>query len=118
MAQNNLEYRLIRPNSTFLLDSMDTKSDDAPSELVHDHEYPVAIQENRFTPKQINAPQAVFGVPEEGQPRRSSIYQDLTGNARRGCAAPHLYRYWFETLYLSAALSVGSQTVGCVVLLR
>ena len=54
---------------TVNITSMDTKSDDAPSELVHDHEYPVAIQTNGFTPKQINAPQAVFGVPEEGQPR-------------------------------------------------
>jgi hypothetical protein len=48
---------------------MDTKSDDAPSELVHDYEYPVAIQKNGFTPKQINAPEAVFGVPKESQPR-------------------------------------------------
>ena len=49
-----------------------TKADDAPSELVHDHEHPVALQKNGFTPKQINAPEAVLRVPDEGQPRRST----------------------------------------------
>jgi hypothetical protein len=52
---------------------MNTETNDASSELVHDHEYPVAIQKNGFTLKQINAPEAVLGVPEEGQLRRSSI---------------------------------------------
>ena len=66
---------------------MYTKSADALCELVHDHEYPEAIQKNGFTPKQINAPQAVFGVPEEGQPRRSSITR--TWPVMHGEDAPH-----------------------------
>src|SRR5210317_1921159 len=66
---------------------MDTKSDDAPSELVHNHEYPVTIQKNGFTPKQINTPQAIFGVPEEGKPRRSSITR--TWPVMHGEDSPH-----------------------------
>jgi len=48
--------------------SVDTKSDDTPSELVHDHEHPVAIQKNGVTPEQINAPEAILCIPNEGQP--------------------------------------------------
>jgi len=40
--------------------SVDAKTDDAPSELVHDDEHPVALQENGSTPKQINAPETVL----------------------------------------------------------
>jgi hypothetical protein len=47
----------------------------------------VTIQKNGFTPKQINTPQAVFGVPEEGQPRRSSITR--TWPVMHGEDAPH-----------------------------
>jgi hypothetical protein len=45
---------------------MYAKADNAPSELIHDHKHPVALQENGFTPKQVNAPQTVFRVSEEG----------------------------------------------------
>jgi len=41
-------------------------TNDAPGELVQDDEHPVALQENGFTPKQVNAPEAVLGVPEKG----------------------------------------------------
>ena len=49
---------------------MDTKSDDTARKLIHDDEYPVALQKNGFAPKQVNAPEAVFRVSQEGQPRR------------------------------------------------
>jgi hypothetical protein len=39
--------------------TLDAKTDDAAGEHVHDHEYPVTAQENRFAAKQINAPEAV-----------------------------------------------------------
>ena len=48
--------------------SVDAKADDAPSKLVHDDEHPVALQQNRFTPKQVDAPKAVLGVADKGQP--------------------------------------------------
>ena len=51
---------------------MDTQADDAARELVHDHEYPVALQKNGFTAKQVNTPEAVLRVSEEGQPRRTA----------------------------------------------
>ena len=48
--------------------SMHAKADDAPSELIHDDAHPVALQKNRFTPKQINALEAVLRVFQESQP--------------------------------------------------
>ena len=44
------------------------EADDAPRELVHDHEHPVALQVNGFTPKQVDAPEAVLRVSQEAQP--------------------------------------------------
>ena len=41
---------------------MDTQADDAPCELIHDHEHPVALQKNGFTPKQVNTPESVLRV--------------------------------------------------------
>ncbi len=51
---------------TVHITSMHTRTNNTPRELVHDYEHPVAFQKNGFTPKQINAPKAVLGVPEEG----------------------------------------------------
>jgi hypothetical protein len=48
---------------------MDSKADDAPSELIHNNEHPMALQKNGFTPEQVNAPEAILGVPKESQPR-------------------------------------------------
>jgi len=44
---------------------MYNKANDAPLELVHDHEHPVAFQQNGFAPKQINAPEAVLRMPDD-----------------------------------------------------
>jgi len=41
------------------------ETDDAPSKLIHDEEYPVAFQQNGFTPRQVNAPKAIFRVLEQ-----------------------------------------------------
>jgi len=45
---------------------MYTKANDAPRELVHDHEHPVGIEQNGFATKKINAPETVYRVSEEG----------------------------------------------------
>jgi hypothetical protein len=47
-----------------------TEAHDTTRELVHHHEYPVCAQDGRFAAKQINAPQTVLRVPEDGQPGR------------------------------------------------
>jgi hypothetical protein len=52
---------------------MYTKANDAPRELVHDHEHPVGVEQNGFATKKINAPEAVLRVSDEGQPRRSVV---------------------------------------------
>ncbi|MEN8108573.1 MAG: hypothetical protein ABFS22_11275 [Pseudomonadota bacterium] len=58
---------------------MYTEANDAPRELIHDHEHPVTLQKNGFTPKQVNAPKAVPGVSEEGQLLRR-VSAILTGS--------------------------------------
>ena len=42
------------------------KSDEAAGELVHDHEHPVALEHDGLTPKQVDAPQTVGRVADEG----------------------------------------------------
>ena len=44
-------------------------SDEATGELVHDHEHPVAPENDGLASKEIHAPQAVFRVSDERQPR-------------------------------------------------
>jgi hypothetical protein len=56
----------VTQGDTIYISSMDAKADDAPSELIHDDEYPVAIQMSGFTPKQMNVPEAVLRVSLEG----------------------------------------------------
>jgi hypothetical protein len=47
---------------TIDITGMHTETYDAPSELIHDHEHPVALQVNGFTPKQVNAPEAILQI--------------------------------------------------------
>ena len=49
------------------------KTDDAPSQLIHDNEHPVALEKYGFTPKQINAPETVLCMAQEGQPGRPLV---------------------------------------------
>jgi len=42
-------------------------------ELVHNDEHPMGVQQNGLAAKQIDAPEAVFRVPKEGQPGRTTI---------------------------------------------
>ena len=50
---------------------MDPEPDDPTSELVHHDEDPMGFESERFTPEEINAPQAILYVAEESQPRGS-----------------------------------------------
>ncbi len=47
---------------------MNTKSDDAPGELVHNHENPVGFKKDGFAPEQVGAPKAILHVADEGEP--------------------------------------------------
>ena len=51
---------------------MDAETNDPACVLIHDHQDPVGPQRIRFAPEQIHAPEAVFRVPEESQPRRTT----------------------------------------------
>src|SRR3982074_1495975 len=44
-------------------------SDDATRELVHDHEHPVASEHDGLASKEVHAPQPVYCVSDERQPR-------------------------------------------------
>ena len=54
---------------------MHAKASDAPRELIHDHEHPVGLEKNVFATKQINTPETVFGMLDEGKPRRSIVIE-------------------------------------------
>ena len=53
--------------NTIDISGVHTETYDAPSELINDHEHPVALQVNGFTAEQVNAPKAVLRVSQEGQ---------------------------------------------------
>lgn len=50
---------------------MDAEADDATGELIHEDEDPMGAQGGRFAPEQVNTPEAVLHVSEEGQPGRT-----------------------------------------------
>jgi hypothetical protein len=47
------------------------KTDDPAGELIHDDQDPLTPQQDRFGPEQVQAPEAVFGMTQEREPRRS-----------------------------------------------
>ena len=49
--------------------AMHTESHEAPRELVHDHEHPVALEHDGRTAQEVHAPQTVCRVSDERQPR-------------------------------------------------
>jgi hypothetical protein len=48
---------------------MDAAPNDPARKLIHDHQDPVGPQRGRLAPEQIHAPEAVFHVAQESQPR-------------------------------------------------
>jgi hypothetical protein len=55
---------------TINITGMHTKTNYAPSELVHDHEHSVGVQQNGLAMKKIDAPETDFLMAEKSQPRR------------------------------------------------
>src|SRR6516225_12100324 len=51
---------------------MDAEANDSARILIHDDQDPVGPQRSRFAPEQIHAPEAVFRVPQESQPGRTT----------------------------------------------
>jgi len=49
------------------------KADYPAGKLIHDDQDPVAPQQNRFSPEQVQAPQTVLGMTQEREPRRSVV---------------------------------------------
>ena len=44
--------------------SLNSEANDSARELIHDDEYPMAFENEGFATKQIDAPQAIFGMTE------------------------------------------------------
>src|SRR5215469_14784814 len=51
---------------------MDAEANDAARVLIHDRRDPVGPHRGRFAPELIHAPEAVFHVPKESQPGRTT----------------------------------------------
>lgn len=48
-----------------------TESDDPPREDIHDDHHPETLQQDGLASKQVDAPEAVAGFSNEGEPRRT-----------------------------------------------
>ena len=69
--QTCTSYRLLEhPAERQAIDdsTLDPESDDSPCVLVHDDKDPICLQGDRFTSEQIEAPQTVLHMTDEGQP--------------------------------------------------
>lgn len=51
----------------------DGKPDDSASEYVHHYHHPITIQQYRFAAEKIDAPQAISGLSDKCEPRRTII---------------------------------------------
>jgi hypothetical protein len=51
----------------------DAKADDAAGKDVHQDHDPVTFEQHRFATKEVDAPQAVLSVSDDGEPRRTII---------------------------------------------
>ena len=51
---------------------MDAEANDPARVLIHDHQNPVGPQRCRFAPEQIQTPETVFHVANEGRPGRAT----------------------------------------------
>ncbi|MFT5394401.1 MAG: hypothetical protein ACI8PT_004612 [Gammaproteobacteria bacterium] len=49
--------------------AMNAEPDYATRELIHEDQYPVRIEHDRFAAKEVGTPQAILRVTEEGEPR-------------------------------------------------
>ena len=47
------------------------KANDFPRKLIHHDQDPMRLEEDRFNPKQVQAPKAVFGLPKQREPGRT-----------------------------------------------
>src|ERR1019366_7351406 len=65
-----------------------TEADDAACKQIHHHQYPVAAQEDRFAAEQVDAPEAIFDVPDGYQPGRA-IGPGVVGSGVPGEHAAH-----------------------------
>lgn len=51
--------------------ALNAETDDSSSEDINDNHHPKALEQDGFTSKEVNAPEAVFGMTDGCQPRNS-----------------------------------------------
>jgi hypothetical protein len=49
-----------------------SKANDSPCKLIHHDQDPVGFEQDRFHPKQVQAPKTVFGMAQQREPRRTT----------------------------------------------
>jgi len=69
---------------------LDGNADDPARELVHDEQDPVTLEENGFGPEQVQTPETLFGVTEEGEPRGTAIVRGGSIVSRQN-ASDHVF---------------------------
>ena len=52
-----------------ILRAFDAETDQPARPYVHDQQHPVTVQKDRFAAEQVDAPEAILHVTDEGQPR-------------------------------------------------
>ena len=60
-------------HATKYRDGLHPKANDPPSEDIYDGQNPITLEQNGFRAKQVDAPQAVFGLAEQGEPGWSVV---------------------------------------------
>ena len=71
--------------------ALDPESDDSACVLVHDDQHPIGLQGDRFTSKQVEAPQTVLQMTDERQPGGTAFPSTSAGNTEPEFAEPHPY---------------------------
>ena len=69
MASLDMPQRAMPSSST----ACTLKTDEAAAKLIHHHQDPVPLEQNRLRPKQVQTPETVLCVAQKGQPRKSVL---------------------------------------------
>ena len=93
--------------------SMDAKADDPPRALVHHDQHPMASQDRRLAPEQVDAPQAIFRMPQERQPGRTTRVGCRSRVRSEHSGAPRPCRCRPQRRARSVVRSADSPTWGC-----
>ena len=97
---------------------MNTKANDPPGVVVHDHQHPMAAEQRGLAPEEVDAPQAVFRLPKGTSARKGHSSWVPGDSARRALGGPRPYRSGCRRPDRSVGRSADSPTWDCAALSR